>query len=94
MGFNSQAAGGVRAVTQFDFSGDVEGSCHYRIEDNKIAAFPGAADNPDITINTPLNLWMDIMNGKADGQKMFLEQRYKVVGDISLLVKMTQLFRK
>jgi putative sterol carrier protein len=37
---------------------------------------------------------MDIMNGKADGQKMFMEQKYKVAGGISLLMKMNQLFRK
>jgi NAD(P)H-dependent FMN reductase len=94
MGFNPHAAGGVRAVIQFDFSGDVEGSCHFKIEDNKIAAFPGNADKPDLTIKTPFSLWMDIMNGKADGQKMFMEQKYKVLGDISLLMKMNQLFRK
>ncbi|HEX7535283.1 MAG TPA: SCP2 sterol-binding domain-containing protein [Syntrophales bacterium] len=34
------------------------------------------------------------MNGKADGQTMFMEQKYKVAGDISLLMKMNQLFRK
>jgi putative sterol carrier protein len=94
MGFNPHAADGVRAVIQFDFSGDVEGSCHFKIEDNKIAALPGAADKPDLTIKTPFSLWMDIMNGKADGQKMFMEQKYKVAGGISLLMKMNQLFRK
>ena len=94
MGFNPQAADGVKAVIQFDFSGEVEGSCHFKIEDNKIAALPVAADKPDLTIKTPFSLWMDIMNGKADGQKMFMEQKYKVLGDISLLMKMNQLFRK
>jgi hypothetical protein len=94
MGFNPHAAGGFKAVIQFDFSDDVEGSCHFKIEDNKIAAFPGSADKPDLTIKTPFSLWMDIMNGKADGQKMFMEQKYKVAGDISLLMKMNQLFRK
>jgi hypothetical protein len=34
------------------------------------------------------------MNSKADGQKMFMEQKYKVLGDIALLMKMNQLFRK
>jgi hypothetical protein len=35
---------------------------------------------------------MDIMTGKADGQQMFMEQRYKVKGDLSLLIQMNQLF--
>jgi hypothetical protein len=41
---NPRAAGGIRAVIQFDFSGDVEGSCHFKVEDNKIASFPRAAE--------------------------------------------------
>ncbi|MGZ3607217.1 MAG: SCP2 sterol-binding domain-containing protein, partial [Syntrophales bacterium] len=81
-------------VIQFDFSDDIEGSCHFKIEDNKIAAFPGAADKPDLSIKAPFSLWMAIMNGKADGQKMFMEQKYKIAGDISLFMKMNQLFRK
>jgi hypothetical protein len=34
---------------------------------------------------------MDIMTGKADGQQMFMEQKYSIVGDIALMV---QLFQK
>jgi len=31
------------------------------------------------------------MTGKADGQQMFMEQKYRVEGDISLMI---QLFQK
>jgi hypothetical protein len=34
---------------------------------------------------------MDIITGKADGQKMFLDQKYQVDGDLSLMI---QLFQK
>jgi len=37
-------------------------------------------------------VWMDIMTRKADGQQMFMEQKYKVFGDFSLLLRMNQLF--
>jgi hypothetical protein len=33
---------------------------------------------------------MDIMTGKADGQQMFMEQKYKVIGDIALMVRLFQ----
>jgi putative sterol carrier protein len=52
------------------------------------------AEQPHITIKTPFSIWMDIMDGKADGQKMFMEQKYRVLGDISILMKMNQLFQK
>jgi hypothetical protein len=32
------------------------------------------------------------MTGKAAGQQMFMEQRYKVKGNLSLLMRMNQLF--
>ena len=35
---------------------------------------------------------MDIETGKADGQQMFMKQKYKTVGDLSLLMQMRDLF--
>ena len=33
---------------------------------------------------------MDIMTGKADGQQMFMEQKYKVEGDLALMLQLLQ----
>jgi multimeric flavodoxin WrbA len=92
MGFKPAAAGDTKAVIQFAFSGDQEGSCHFKIENGKIEALPGLAEKPDLTIQSPFDVWMDIMTGKADGQQMFMAQKYKVHGDLSLLIRMNQLF--
>jgi len=35
---------------------------------------------------------MNVMTGKADGQEMFMAQKYKVQGDLSLLMRMSQIF--
>jgi len=35
---------------------------------------------------------MDILTGKAEGQQMFLDQKYAVEGDLALLMQMEQLF--
>ncbi|MGO9567045.1 MAG: NAD(P)H-dependent oxidoreductase [Desulfomonilaceae bacterium] len=92
MGFNSERAGDTRAVLQFNFSGEVEGSCHFKIENGKIEAKKGAADKPDLTVDSPFEVWMDVMTGKADGQQMFMQQKYKAVGDLSVLMRMKDLF--
>jgi len=92
MGFNAKGAGDTKAVIEFKFSADVEGSCYFRIENGKIETHPGNAENPSLTIETPFHVWMDIMTGKASGQQMFMEQKYKVKGDLSLLMRMNQLF--
>lgn len=90
-GLNSEATGDRTVILQFNFSGEMEGSCHFVIEKGKVASKMGANENQDLTIETPFEVWMDIMTGKADGQQMFMEQQYKVNGDISLMI---QLFKR
>jgi multimeric flavodoxin WrbA/putative sterol carrier protein len=90
-GLNSKAAGDKKVILQFKFSGDVEGSCYFTIEKGNVDAKTGTSENPDLTIETPFSVWMDIMTRKADGQQMFMEQKYKVYGDLSLMI---QLFQK
>jgi len=92
MGFNPEAAGDINVALQFNFSGEVEGTCHFRIEKARIHAIMGPSESPTLTIDTPFEVWMDIMTGKADGQQMFMQQKYRVAGDFSLLLRMNQLF--
>ena len=87
-GLNSEAAGDRSVYLQFSFSGDVTDSCYFNIEKGDINAKEGRRENPDITIETPFELWMDIMTGKVDGQQMFMEQKYKVDGDLSLMIQL------
>ena len=94
LGFNPERAGDTRAVICFRFSGEVEGVCHFRIEDGTIASKTGSVENPDLTIEAPFQVWMDIMTGEADGQQMFMEQKYRAEGDLSLLMRMKDLFGK
>jgi putative sterol carrier protein/NAD(P)H-dependent FMN reductase len=94
MGFNPEAAGDTKATVQFKFSGEAEGSCYFKIEKGTIQAAMGIAETPDLTIEAPFGVWMDILTRKADGQKMFMEQKYKVSGDFSLLLRMSQLFAR
>lgn len=94
MGFNPGAAGDLRAVLQFHFTGEVNGSCYFEIQQGKIKAVAGTAARPDLTIDSPFEVWMDIMTRKADGQKAFMERKYSVSGDLSLLIRMNQIFGK
>jgi multimeric flavodoxin WrbA len=94
LGFNTAAAGDTRATIQFNFEGDVQGSCHFSIGDGKLEAIKGTAENASMTINSPFELWMDIMAGKADGQQMFIEKKYTVEGDLNLLLRMNEFFSK
>jgi multimeric flavodoxin WrbA len=90
-GLNSEAVGERKIILQFNFSGEVTGSCHFIIEKGNVSAEEGSKENPDITIEAPFEVWMDIITSKADGQQMFMEQKYTVNGDLSLMI---QLFQK
>ena len=87
-GINSGAAGDRKVILQFNFSGHVEGSCCFIIEKGNVEAKKGTEEHTDITIKTPFDVWMDIMTGKADGQQMFMEQKYTVTGDIGLMIQL------
>ena len=90
-GINSKSVGERKINLQFQFIGEVTESCHFIIEKGHVVAKNGTVEDPDITIETPFELWMDIMTGKVDGQQLFMEQKYKVDGDLSLMI---QLFQK
>jgi len=89
-GINAEAVGDRTVILQFKFSGELEGSCHFVMEKGNVGSRMGTSENRDLTIETPFGVWMDIMTGKADGQQMFMEQKYKVEGDISLMIQLFQ----
>ncbi|MCP4666452.1 MAG: SCP2 sterol-binding domain-containing protein, partial [Deltaproteobacteria bacterium] len=74
------------------FSGQVTGACFLAIEEGTITWERGKAERPDVTIHSPFELWMDILTGKADGQQMFMEEKYSAEGDLSLLMRMGEMF--
>ena len=90
LGVNANALGGRKAVLQFTFSGEIQGSCYFTIENGAVDARVGVADNPDLTIDTPFGVWMDIITGKKDGRQMLMDHKYKMYGDISLMMQLAQ----
>ena len=92
IGFNPSNADNVKTAIQFNFSGEVKGACYLAIENSALMADVGPVDHPDLIIDTPFELWMDILTGKADGQQMFMDQKYTASGDLDILVKFRELF--
>ncbi|MCE5275826.1 MAG: NAD(P)H-dependent oxidoreductase [Deltaproteobacteria bacterium] len=92
MAFRPELAGDVSAVIQFAFTGLLSGSCFFTIGDGVIDASPGTSPLPALTIETPFDLWMDVLTGKADGQKAFMDGKYRATGDLTWLVRMKEMF--
>jgi alkyl sulfatase BDS1-like metallo-beta-lactamase superfamily hydrolase len=92
MGFNPKNAGDTELTMQYRFSGQVEGECYLKIDNGEIFSSSGTIENPDLTIDSPFEVWMDILTRKADGAQMLMEGKYKVEGNTDLLLNMGSLF--
>ncbi len=91
-GFNPGAAGDLRAVYQFDISGQEEFIAHLRIAEGQCQYGDGPAENPDVIVQSPADVWLAVARGEKDGQTAFTAGEYKFQGDLSLLMRLKSLF--
>ena len=85
-GFNPLKAGDKAGILQFNFSGEKPGACYFTIGKGDIQVAEGQAPKADCVIDTPFEVWADIIEGKADGAKSMMDGKYKVQGDMSLMM--------
>ena len=92
LGFNPGAAGDLRAVFQFEIHGGENFISYLEIADGGCTYHDGPANKPNLIIKSPADVWLKISRGELNGQKAFMEGRYKVEGDMNLLLKLSSLF--
>ena len=79
------------ATYQWVLDGDGGGSWFAKFADGSVDVQQGEAENPDITISANASDWVDIVNGKLNGQMAFLSGKLKIKGDMSLAMKLQTL---
>jgi multimeric flavodoxin WrbA/putative sterol carrier protein len=89
MQYNPKAMPGFTGIIQFNFEQE---TYHLLIKDGQCKAYEGEHSEPDLTIITPKQVWLDVSSGKLDGTKAFMEGLYKTEGDMNLLMKFDLLF--
>ena len=92
LGFKKESAEGLRAVYQFEISGAENFTAHLDISDGRCVYVDGPHSKPDVIIESPAEVWLAISKGDLDGQTAFMTGKYKVKGDLSLLLKLKNLF--
>ena len=92
--FNPDAAEGMVAVYQFEVSGDEAFTAHLKVENQTAVFHEGPSDNPNVTIKTPADVWVNIAQGKMDGAQAFMSGKYTIDGDVNLLMKLQSLFKR
>lgn len=90
--FNSAAAGDLKAVLQFEISGDEEFTAHLAIADGACSFVDGPADSPDLVVQSPADVWLGIAKGEINGQAAFMSGQFKAQGNMGLLLQMNSLF--
>lgn len=92
MAFNAAAAGDLKAVIQFEVSGDEEFTAHLSIADGACTHSDGPAESPDLVVKTPADVWLGIAKGQINGQAAFMGGQFTAQGNMGLLLQMNSLF--
>ncbi len=91
--YNPQVKPGLKAIIQFEVSGEEPGVYHLAIQNDTCTFHPHACKGvADLTIKTPSQTWLAIANGELDGQKALMDGKYDVAGDFTLIMLMEKLF--
>lgn len=92
--FNRDAAGSVAAAIRFVIEDVPEACALLTIADGActLEFTAGSPEEADLTIMTPAQVWIDIVKGKLDGMDAFMGGKYKVDGDVNLLLSLGDLF--
>ncbi|MBM4325977.1 MAG: hypothetical protein FJ118_02340 [Deltaproteobacteria bacterium] len=91
---NVESSKGIAVTYQFEVSGSETFSANLRIENQRASFHEGLAENPDVTIRTPAEVWVAISRGELDGAQAFMSGKYTAEGDLSLLMKLPKLFSR
>ncbi|MDD5641686.1 MAG: SCP2 sterol-binding domain-containing protein, partial [Syntrophales bacterium] len=89
---NREAAAGLNVTYQFEVSGDENFTAHLHIEDGTATFQEGPAPQPDVIVRTPADVWLAISRRELNGAAAFMTGKFKVEGDLGLLMKLNALF--
>jgi putative sterol carrier protein len=90
--FDADAAAGLSATYQFNLVGDAGGTYHVFVDGGQCEVHRGAAASPNITITMTASDYLDMINGLLNPQLAFMGGKLKIKGDMSLALKMQELF--
>ncbi len=92
LGLNRTAAQGLTAIYQFQITGPEEFTVYLKIEGGQCTLHEGTHGKPDVVIKSPADVWLAISRGEMNGQTAFVAGKYKVEGNVGLVMKLKGLF--
>ncbi len=84
----------LNAVYQFDISGPNGGTWTVSLKADNVGVTAGPSGSPGCTISMADKDFVDLVNGKLQGQMAFMSGKLKIKGDMSLAMKLQQVIGK
>ena len=91
--FLPEKAAGLEAVVQYRLTGDEGGDYIITIANDRCQVAEGIAENPVMTMTADGAYFRDVLLGKQDGMKGFMEGKLQLAGDLNLAMKLTSFFK-
>ena len=66
---------------------------HFTVANEAIDIKPGKHTSPNITLTMKESDYLDMINGKLNGQMAFMTGKLKIAGDMGLALKLQSLFK-
>ena len=83
---------GMNATYQFDITGDGGGKYWVKVADGAAEVGEGEAESPNITLTISDENFINLVEGKLNGQTAFLTGKLKIKGDMTLAMKLGSVF--
>lgn len=90
--FLPEKADGIDATILFDLSGDNGGSYWFKISGGSIAHGEGEISDPQMTLKASADDWHAVSTGQLNAMQAFMTGKLKILGDMSLAMKLQTMF--
>jgi putative sterol carrier protein/putative NADPH-quinone reductase len=91
-GLNKGLAEGLDEIIQFHLTGEEPTDGYLIIKNLECTYTEGTHPDPKTTIRSDSKLWLAISNNEISGDQAFLNKQYAVEGDMTILLKLGELF--
>ena len=91
--FVAEKAAGVDATIQLNLTGDHAGEWNLVIKNSQCTLAQGTVPAPKLTLTADSDNLIKIFTGQLDGMQAFMQGKLKLAGDMSLAMKLMNLFK-
>jgi hypothetical protein len=90
-GYRPETVGLLDAVVQFNFGGAEALRAYVHISPIGLAVTRGTDEGADVTIEADSEDWLQMINGEVEPTELFLSGRLRILGDLDLLTRLTDI---